>query len=306
MSLPREVIRGRTYMITRRCSERRFFLRPDEETNEAFTYCLALAASRSGIGLHFMHAASNHYHAGVTDHEGRYPVFLHYFHEFVAKSQNALRGRSENFWSSEQTSVVRLVEAPDVLSKMVYALTNPVKDHLVEHVEEWPGVNSYQTTLTGGVLVAKRPKHFFRDDGDMPETVVLKLTRPPGFEKMTDDDFAAEIKKQVTAVEQTMAEERQKTGIQVLGRKRILEQDWRASPDSEASRSDINPRVAARSKWAREEALVRNKAFVEAHSNARQRFKDGEKDVVFPAGTWWLRRYAGVACEAAEDQPAPA
>ena len=29
MSLLREVIPGRTYMVTRRCSERRFFLRPD-------------------------------------------------------------------------------------------------------------------------------------------------------------------------------------------------------------------------------------------------------------------------------------
>jgi hypothetical protein len=29
MSLPREVLPGRTYMITRRCSERRFFMRPD-------------------------------------------------------------------------------------------------------------------------------------------------------------------------------------------------------------------------------------------------------------------------------------
>jgi hypothetical protein len=31
-------------LIARRCSERRFFLRPDEETNNAFTYCLILAA----------------------------------------------------------------------------------------------------------------------------------------------------------------------------------------------------------------------------------------------------------------------
>ena len=48
MSLPREVLPGRTYMVTRRCSERRFFLRPDHATNNAFIYCLAMAAARTG------------------------------------------------------------------------------------------------------------------------------------------------------------------------------------------------------------------------------------------------------------------
>jgi hypothetical protein len=38
MSLPRAIVPGRRYMITRRCSERRFFMRPDRETNNAFIY----------------------------------------------------------------------------------------------------------------------------------------------------------------------------------------------------------------------------------------------------------------------------
>jgi hypothetical protein len=36
MTLPRHVVPGRDYMITRRCLERRFFLCPDEDTNNAF------------------------------------------------------------------------------------------------------------------------------------------------------------------------------------------------------------------------------------------------------------------------------
>ena len=47
MSLPREVLPGRTYMITRRCSERRFLLWPDNKTTNAFIYCLAVAAQRT-------------------------------------------------------------------------------------------------------------------------------------------------------------------------------------------------------------------------------------------------------------------
>jgi hypothetical protein len=33
-------------MITRRCTQLQFLLRPDEETNNAYLYCLAVAAKR--------------------------------------------------------------------------------------------------------------------------------------------------------------------------------------------------------------------------------------------------------------------
>jgi alpha-tubulin suppressor-like RCC1 family protein len=46
MSLPRVLVPGRTYMITSRCSERRFFLGLDRETSYAF---IALAAQKSGV-----------------------------------------------------------------------------------------------------------------------------------------------------------------------------------------------------------------------------------------------------------------
>jgi putative transposase len=305
MSLPREVIPGRTYMITRRCSERRFFLRPDAETNNAFIYCLAIAAARSGVKIIFVHAASNHYHAGIHDPLGRFPEFLHYFHEFIAKSQNALRGRFENFWSSEQTSVVRLVEADDVIEKMLYALTNPVKDPLVDHVGEWPGVNSYEATINDTALAASRPKHFFREKGAMPESVEVRLSRPQGFENMPQTEFASMIKDRVQAFERSAADERREKGIRVLGREGILNQDWNASPSSHTPHFKLDPRVAAKNKWARIEALARNKAFLEAYLEARRRLKAGATDVVFPAGTWWLRRHAGVPCADAPPCPAP-
>jgi REP element-mobilizing transposase RayT len=60
MTLPRQVVPGRDYMITRRCSERRFFLRPDDETNNAFIYCLVLAATRANVQVTFAAAMSNH------------------------------------------------------------------------------------------------------------------------------------------------------------------------------------------------------------------------------------------------------
>jgi hypothetical protein len=49
VTIPRQVVPGRDYMVTRRCSERRFSLRPDEDTNNAFVYCLVLAVKRAKV-----------------------------------------------------------------------------------------------------------------------------------------------------------------------------------------------------------------------------------------------------------------
>jgi len=61
MTLPRQVVPGHGYMITRRCSERRCFLRSDDDTNDALIYCLGLAAIRANVQVKFSVAMSNHY-----------------------------------------------------------------------------------------------------------------------------------------------------------------------------------------------------------------------------------------------------
>src|SRR4051812_15016222 len=297
MSAPREVLPGRTYMITRRCTQRQFLMRPDRETNSAFIYCLAEAAARYRIDVIFTVAMSNHHHTGIHDPEGHYPAFLEHFHKLFAKCQNALRGRWENFWSSEQTSVVRLVDPNDVVDKMVYALTNPVKDGLVDKTHHWPGVTSLNALLHGSALSATRPKHFFRDEGTMPESVTLRFVRPRGFEHLSDDELCTLILDRVRVAEEKIAAERHRDGTTIMGRKAVLAQRWSDRPRTREPRRMLDPRVAARSKWSRIEALLRNAAFRDAYAAARAAFVGGIVHALFPPGTYWLRRFANVPCE---------
>ena len=87
---------------------------------------------------------------------------------------------------------------------------------------------------------------------------------------------------------------RQATGARVLGRRAILDQDWRDSPSSYEPRRELNPRVAAKNKWSRIEALQRARGFGNGYRSAFEAFRRGIKDVLFPAGTYWLRRFASV------------
>jgi len=291
MSSPRQVIPGQFYMITRRCTQRQFLLRPDPATNNAFTYCLIEAAQRCQIEVLLPCALSNHYHAVIFDRWGRYPEFAEHFHKMFARCQNALRGRWENFWSSEQVCVVKLVGREDVMDKLVYTATNPVKDGLVDRVDHWPGVNGLHALLTGRGLRAKRPWHFFRPEGIMPGAVELRLTIPA--ELGPADEVLEELRQRVEAAVAAIGAERQRAGTRVYGRRAVLQQRWWDRPRSTEPRRNLRPRIAARSKWARIEALLRNRAFLVAYAAARAAWQDG-LSVVFPVGTYWLRRYANV------------
>ena len=291
MTLPREVIAGRFYMVTRRCTQRQFLLRPDAETNNAFLYCLAEAAQRFDIEILLTCAMSNHHHTVLFDRAGTIPAFTEHFHKMLAKCQNALRGRWENFWSAEQVCVVHLVDTADVMHKLVYVATNPVKDRLVDKVHHWPGVNGLAALLGGNTLHATRPRHFFRHRGPMPTAVTLRLALPS--ELGDPRQLLDELRAQVAATEAAMAAERMRTGAGVVGRRAILRQSWRDCPASRARRRNLRPRIAARSQWARIESIRRNREFLAEYRDARMRWIAGEAKP-FPVGTYWLRRFAHV------------
>jgi putative transposase len=289
--LPRQVLPRQFYLITRRCCQRQFLLRPDSATNNAFLYCLIDAAMRCEIDVLLPCAMSNHYHVVIYDRAGRYPEFIEHFHKLLARSQNALRGRWENLWASEQTCVVNLADRDAVIDKLVYTATNPVLGHLVERAHQWPGVNGLAALLTGRQLRATRPRHFFRPRGPMPDVLEMSLTIPP--ELGPAAAVLAELRERVHVVELERAAERQRTGGRVLGRRAVLAQSWRDHPASCEPRRNLRPRVAARSKWPRLEALLRNRVFAVEYADARTRWRDGAP-AVFPPGTYWLRRFASV------------
>ena len=126
----------------------------------------------------------------------------------------------------------------------------------------------------------------------MPKKVTLKLHRPPGYEHLTQEQFAALLMERIAKVERKAREERR--GGRVLGVKAILRQRPTDTPETPAPRRQLNPRVAAKSKWQRIEAKLRNKVFQLAYAKAREAFSWGLGNVMFPEGTYWLRRFAGV------------
>ena len=290
MTMPRPVLPGETYLITRRCTQRTFLLKPTKPTTDIISYTLACAAKRTQVEIHAACAISNHIHLVVTDPAGRLPEFLSYFHKLVAKAMNASLGRWENFWASEQTSVVRLVDREDVLRKIVYVLNNPVSSRLVNISKRWPGLRGFRRQDN---ITISRPPVFFRKEGPMPAEAQLVFSVPPAFSDVPLPQYEAIIA-DATACDETRLRKDNKAKGGVIGLRRVMRQRITDTPNSFAPRRRLRPRIAAKNKWRRIEALRRIKSFLEAYRVAFQQWKVGVRQVIFPPGTYSLRLNASV------------
>jgi REP element-mobilizing transposase RayT len=294
VTAPRRIVQGTSYLVSRRCTQQQFLLKPSALVNLIFKFVLAVAAARYGVLIHAVCVMSNHVHIVITDPRANLPDFSRLLDGVVAKALNALYGRWENFWAPCSYSAVALESPEDLVEKVAYTLANPVAAGLVERGRQWPGVWSDPSSIGQPGERIERPGHYFAEDGSMPETAELVYSAPPGFESVAD--FQARVAARVRALEDQAAAERRTAGMGVLGVQRILKQRHTARPGLDEPRRVLNPRVAARDKWKRIEVLGQLVDFLQSHREALLRFCRGERGVVFPHGTYLMRVRFGVAC----------
>ena len=293
VTAPREVLPGTTYLVTRRCTQRQFLLKPSRRTNQLVRYCLANAASRTGVLLHAVCFMSNHWHGVVTDPLGRLPEFLERFHRLFARAQNASLGRWENLWSSDKPSAVALVSDEDVLEKMAYTIANPTAAGLVRTPREWPGVISLRTDECTTI---DRPDFFFAAEGDMPHQVTLRIARPPIYPQLDDTAIARHV---ALAVERHVRDARRllrEAGRNFIGANAVRQQPFDAAPKTTEPRRSPNPRIAAKHTPERVQAIRHLLDFIQRYRVAWHTWRSGTRDTLFPAGTYALRIHARVAC----------
>lgn len=154
---------------------------------------------------------------------------------------------------------------------MIYAIANSVSSHLVDKVHHWTGAESLSAIEEDLPLVATKPSRFFDpSNGDLPDVVQLHFRRAPGFERLSQVEYAKLVRDNVTQAEAKAAAERLEKGIRIVGRKAVLRQHWNASPNTREPRRRLSPRVACKNTWARIEALQRNQAFLDLYRAARR------------------------------------
>jgi len=298
MTLARPIIPGKTSLVTRRCLQRQFLLKPSPFVNQTFLFCLGLAQQRSGVAIHAVCVMSSHIHITVTDTEGRLPVFEHHLNLLLAKTLNASRGRWGAMWEPESYSAVGLVNPDSALDKAGYTLANPVSAGLVREGYQWPGVRLGPESW-GREIRARRPRFFFNDqDGETPDEVVVRISRLPGFDPLDDAEVRELLEQEVLRQEEEARAKIAREGRTFLGRRGVLAQSHTDTAQSWERRRNLRPRISCRDRWKRMEAIQRLKSFLNDYREAWEKFRAGIRDVVFPYGTYSMRINLGVCCQA--------
>ncbi|MBT8495880.1 MAG: hypothetical protein KJO07_22745, partial [Deltaproteobacteria bacterium] len=191
-----------------------------------------------------------------------------------------------------QASYVILGDDEAIIDKTVYTITNPVAAGLVSRSDLWPGVCLWRP----GRQRVKRPEQFFRGNADtIPLSIELEI-EPIPVEADSRRELLERLGQAVKAEERRLRSKLSAAGRRFIGRARVLAQNWFDSPQSSEPRRRLAPRIASRDRWRRIELLQRVTSFWREHRDALVRFLAGERDVLFPPGTYLMRVRFGVSC----------
>jgi hypothetical protein len=169
-------------------------------------------------------------------------------------------------------------------------MANPVAAGLVWRAHEWPGVTTIPEDLGTREFTAKRPEGYFdADNPRWPEQVTLKLA--PLETGLSAERLRQRVAAELERLENQAHAEIKAKGWRVLGAERVL----RASPYEHSTSwepiRERNPHFAVGRGQCKAffEAVERLRAFRRAYREALAQWREGMRDVIFPAGTLLMR-----------------
>jgi len=296
VTLPRCIGPDATYAICRRLERRRFLLRPDAILTNLFLWVLAITAAAFDVQLHAAVVMSTHFHLVIRVPNQDVSELMHRLDLRLAKAVQVLRRFARGVvWAPGQLNIVELETPRAVVEAIAYALVNPVAAGLVHRPEDWPGVTtSIEDLFSGRVFSATHPGFYFSKR--WAASARLALTLPACLRELGADRARAMLEAEV---ERQLAEaraHRKAQGWSVMGAvaARAVSpyreaKSWEAfgarTPHIKAGRGETEARLGA---------IERLQEFRAEHREAKRRWCAGERDVVFPAGTYWMRVHHGV------------
>jgi REP element-mobilizing transposase RayT len=281
--------------VTSRTIQGRFLLRPSQQLNDILLGVLGRAQERYPLEIVSFTFLSSHFHMllWVSDAQ-RLSQFMGYFNGNLAREVSRLTGWSDKIWSRRYQSILVSAEPAAQVERLIYHLAQSVKENLVAHVEEWPGVHSAHALLAGepveGTWHNRTLARTLRLQRKTPEPGQVEIRQEvvlsplPYWKHLTPEDYRAKVADLVRGIEESAAAERQKRDIEPLGAEQVLAQDPETRPET-LDRSPA-PFVHAATKEIRKQLWDAYRWFVAAYREAADKLRKGDRNAAFPAGSF--------------------
>lgn len=282
---------GTYYLVTTRCHQARFFLRPDPGLNQAVLQWISRAQhALPDVHLLAVCAMSNHLHLLVHDTSGRLAAWASYFLGNLARAVNHVRERRgvvfERRYSAEP-----ILDNDALSDRLLYVLANPVQAGLCNQVKGWPGVllwaQTHSTTpQTREVTWLDRPAlrraqaNARRSATADPHPAQFRASGTITLHPLPAGPHGAALERAISDRERACAQQRAHHSQRVVSRAQLLRQDWRDAP--KRPKRSPRPLVHTADRALRTAFLTAYRLFVDAFRTASERWRRGDSQVRFP------------------------
>lgn len=223
--------------------------------------------------------------------------FMRDFNSSVARAVPRHQGNHPGgrFWARRYSSEL-LPGSDDVEEMFFYTVLQQVQDGLVDDIRKYPGYNCFEDAIWGRSrkfsMVRWKEYHDARrwdptvKVADFVDEFELRFERLPGYEHLSQPEYAALMREKLRERTAEILAERGKKGT--VGAVALLRVKPGACPKrtKTSGPNDHRPRVICKNPARRAKAEAWYYSVHFRHRRASKRYREGKPNVRFPAGTY--------------------
>jgi len=286
---------GALVEVTCRTVQGRLLLCPSPQLNDIILGVLGRTQRKYSVEIVAYVFASNHFHLlARVDTAKSLSDFMRYFNSNLAKEIGRSTGWKEKVWGRRYQAIVVSDEEEVQNARLKYVLAHGVKEGLVERVEEWPGVHCAVPLMTGaaveGTWYDRTLEHNTRlrgkelEKGESASREAVHLSPLPCWRHLSAEAYRARIAEIVREINETAAAARAESLIPVLGPDGVRAQNPEMRPKK--IKKSPAPLFHALRKKVRKALWKAYGMFFAAFREASEKLRAGDRDAVFPPGSF--------------------
>lgn len=294
---PRWIQADKVYAQTQRTVDRQFLFKPDPVVRNIIGASAGRAQQTNPVHIYWLDFNINHEQNGIAPLSDSFEdlnnlvLFKQTFHRILVYELNIYFEREGGMFSTPPRTVPCLDEK-SVEQQFFYALTNPVKDGLVDKISHWKGFSSYNQLAHGKDEVftyfdrtawhkqqKKKPLQAFM------ETVRIEYTPLPSLSHLKPEKRESYIRREVRRIEQACREQRAIQNKTVMTPARLKKLDPRSRPTKRHVRTK-KPLCHSSCPMIAELYKALLFYFLEAYGRASVAYRKGKVDTEFPRGSY--------------------
>lgn len=280
-----------------RTVDRQFLLRPDEINRNIFGACIGRAQQKYPVEIYWFEQNVNHAHPGIAPIRGQEDNVSRFFQNFGSNLARALNRRWERegaLWTG-RVRCEPILDDAKMEDRLIYAVTNPVRDGMVDRMSHYPGFSVYRHLAHGEPLRYSYIDYalWWKHGGphntqplfDYERWVDVDISPLPAWVDLTVSQRQTRFRNLVRDAEDEQRERRAlegRTVVGVLGIKQLEPRDKPRNP----KKSGRQPLCHVSCADQRREFKRRYQAMLKAHAMASARYRSGELDTEFPPYTF--------------------